>query len=64
MKARRGSIPPQLISFIAPISTFARTPKSSAAKISVSTAATRFCGDDDALSHRPRGLNRGPQSYL
>ena len=62
MNTRRGSIFRQLLPHIAPVSTSPQTPKSSPAKISVSTAATRFCGDDDALSHRPRGLNRGPQS--
>ena len=62
MYSRRGSIFRQLLPPIVPVSTCSKTPIPSSARISISTAATRFCGDDDALSHRPRGVNRGPQS--
>lgn len=57
MNTRRGSVFRQLFPSIAPESTWTSTPVFPPAKTSLSTAATRFCGDDDALSHHPHGLN-------
>jgi hypothetical protein len=62
MRSRDPSNLSHMIAFIAPISTSPRAPISSSAKSSLSTAPSRFCGDDNTLLHRPHCLFRGEQS--